>query len=693
MLAADTDMKIRIAGTAKFNSHVHQFPYTVLIEFSKRIVFKDFCIIVCSQEFPCVIAAESKGHLGQIVCTEAEEICFFCDFIRRKGSTGNLDHRTHFVLKLNPGSSDLCIRCLHNCILDKFQFLHFADQRNHDFRFHIPVRMCFLGVDRCANYRFGLHPCDFRICNSQAASAVSHHRIEFMQGRNQVLNCFDTLFLRFCECGNIFFGSRNEFMKRGIKEPDTNRISFKSFIQFFKIALLIRQNLVQRVFTLFSSIGTDHLTESSNTFGFKEHMLRSAQADSFSSEFTRFARISGSIGIGADLQPAVFIRPGHNPAEFSGNCCVHGGNQAVVNISCCSVNGNAVPFLVSFSCQGKLLVFFIHNDVTASGNAAFTHSARYDRCMTCHAAAHRKNSLCALHTGNIFRRSFKAYQNNFFTAVRPCFCVFCSKYHFTASSAWRSAESLSDRFGFFQRCSIELRMQQSIQIPRVNHGNCFLFGAHSFINQITCNPESSLRSTLAVTALQHIQFPVFNCKLHILHIAVMFFQQVADLYELIVRFRELFGHLCDRHRSAHTGHNVFSLRIDKEFTHQFVFPGSRITCEGNAGTGIVVQVAEYHRHHVNSGSPAVRNVIVAAVYICAGIVPGAENSFDGSHQLFLGIRGEIITDLGLVFCFELGSQFFQVFGSQVHVIRDAFLLFHFVDQLLEVLFAHFHDNI
>ena len=69
--------------------------------------------------------------------------------------------------------------------------------------------------------------------------------------------------------------------------------------------------------------------------------------------------------------------------------------------------------------------------------------------------------------------------------------------------------------------------------------------------QVTCNLQSSLSGTLAVTGLQHIQVAVLNGELHILHIAEVVLQTGRDLNELIVHLRHLILQVADGRRSAH----------------------------------------------------------------------------------------------------------------------------------------------
>ena len=62
--------------------------------------------------------------------------------------------------------------------------------------------------------------------------------------------------------------------------------------------------------------------------------------------------------------------------------------------------------------------------------------------------------------------------------------------------------------------------------------NGFFFGAHTLVNEVAGDLESSLSGSLTVTGLEHIELAVFNGELHILHIAVVIFEVVADLDEL-----------------------------------------------------------------------------------------------------------------------------------------------------------------
>jgi hypothetical protein len=145
-------------------------------------------------------------------------------------------------------------------------------------------------------------------------------------------------------------------------------------------------------------------------------------------------------------------------------------------------------------------------------------------------------------------------------------------------------------------------------------------------------------------------------ELHILHVSVVVLKNAADFLELCESFRELLLHLGDVHGGTHACYDVFALCVGQELTEEALCTGSGVTCEGNAGTAVIAHVAECHGLYVDSCSPGIRDIVVTSVNVCAGVVPGTENSLDGAEELFLGIVREICADLGLVFSLELVAR-------------------------------------
>ena len=59
-----------------------------------------------------------------------------------------------------------------------------------------------------------------------------------------------------------------------------------------------------------------------------------------------------------------------------------------------------MEFLAS---QSEFLVLLIHGDVAASGYTAGSHTTSNNCCVRCHTAANSQDTLCGLHTSDVFR--------------------------------------------------------------------------------------------------------------------------------------------------------------------------------------------------------------------------------------------------------------------------------------------------
>ena len=236
-------------------------------------------------------------------------------------------------------------------------------------------------------------------------------------------------------------------------------------------------------------------------------------------------------------------------------------------------------------------------------------------------------------------------------------------------------------------------MQQGIQLLGLHAQDSLLLGDHALVHQITCDLQSSLSGTLAVTGLQHVQVAVLDGELHILHIAEVVLQTGSDLDKLIVHLRHLILQVADGRRSAHACDDVLALCIDQVLAHQLLCAGGGVTGECNASAGTVAGVAECHLLHVDSGAPLVGDLVHLAVDVCTGVIPAAEHGLDSLDQLITGILGERLALVLLIDLLEDAHQFLQVIGSQVHVVLDALGFLHLVDLDLEQALGDHHDDI
>ena len=422
-------------------------------------------------------------------------------------------------------------------------------------------------------------------------------------------------------------------------------------------------------------------------------MLGTAQADAFGAQGASLDGVSGGIGVGTHPQAAVLIGPGHDPAELAGDLCVHGGNLTVIDVAGGAVQAQPVAFAVGLARQNEALVLLVHLDLGAAGDAAAAHAARDHGGVGGHAAPDGQDTLGAHHALDILRRGFQTNQNHLLAPVSPGLGILGGEDDLAAGSSGRSGQSPTHRLGVLQCLGVELGVQQGVQGTGLDHSHGLLLVDHALVHQVTGDLQGGGSGTLAVAGLEHVELAVFHGELHVLHVVIVIFQNLADLGKLGEGLGELLSHFGDGHGRPDTGHHVLALGVGQEFAEELLLAGGRVPGKGNAGAAVVAHVAEGHGLDVDGSAPGIGDVVLPAVNVGTGIVPGAEHGLDGAHQLLLGVGGEVLTQLGLVLGLELGSQLLQVVGIQLHVLGDALLGLHLVDESLEVLLAHFHDHV
>ena len=294
--------------------------------------------------------------------------------------------------------------------------------------------MLFLNLDCCADNSLCLHLCNLRIRYSKTASSVTHHRVELMQRSDNVLDILHRLALCVCELLDVCFLCRNELMERRIKESDCNRISFQSLVQCLEVALLIRQNLLKCCLSLLNGVRADHFAECSDSVLFKEHMLCTAETDTFCTKLSCFLCICRCVCICSYLQCSILVSPCHNSAELTSDLCINCRNLTIVNVTSCTVDRDEISLMVLFSCQCELLVLLVHRNVAASRYTACTHTTCNYRCVRCHTAADCKDTLRSLHTCDILWGCLKTYKDNLLASCIPVLSILCCKHNLTTCS-------------------------------------------------------------------------------------------------------------------------------------------------------------------------------------------------------------------------------------------------------------------
>ena len=497
---------------------------------------------------------------------------------------------------------------------------------------------------------------------------------------------------------NVLGLGGQELVQRGIQIADSHGTVAHDAVHGGKVSLLEGLNLGQSGLALFHSTGADHLAHGLNTVGSKEHMLGAAQANALGAHIHSVLCIGGVISVGQHLQLAVFVSPCHKALQVGVLGSSHSGDLALVDVAGRAVNGDPVAALELYTVDGEGLSSFVHHNivvVAAAGNTANAHAASHNGCVAGHAAAHGQDALRNLHAHDILGAGFQTHQHALgHAAVLNNFLgLFSGKHNLAAGRSGRCSQALAHCFGCLQGSSVELRMQQGVQLLGLYAQHGGLFVDHALVHQVDSDLQSGLCGALAVTGLQHVELTILDGKLHVLHILEVILQAGCDFHELVIHFRHLILQVADGGRRTDTSHNIFALCIDQVLAHQALFAGSGVTGKGNARAGVHAGVTECHLLHVYSGAPLVRDLVHLTVNIGAGVIPAAEHSLHSADQLLFGVLGELGALLFQIDGLELSNQLLQVIGGQLNILLYALSGLHFVDLLFKEALAQLHNNI
>ena len=183
----------------------------------------------------------------------------------------------------------------------------------------------------------------------------------------------------------------------------------------------------------------------------------------------------------------------------------------------------------------------------------------------------------------------------------------------TAGGARPGCQAAADFFCTAGRLSIKDRREQMRQRIGWDPAHCIFFGDQFFVHHIDGDTHSGVTSAFPVAGLQNVQPVVLDRELEVLHVLEVRLQSLADVFQLGEGPWLLLFEQCNRLRRAHSGHNVFALRVHQEFAVENFFAAGRVAREGDAGRAGLAHVAEDHRLHVDRRSPLARNPILAAV--------------------------------------------------------------------------------
>ena len=207
-----------------------------------------------------------------------------------------------------------------------------------------------------------------------------------------------------------------------------------------------------------------------------------------------------------------------------------------------------------------------------------------------------------------------------------------------------------------RRLGIEGGVQQRVERVGVDRQQRPLAVEQPLRDGVDREAHRRLGRPLGVARLEHVELPLLDRELRVLHVLVVGLERAQDLHQLLVDLGHPLLHLRDVTRRAHPGDDVLALRVGQEVPAGLGRAGDLVARERHARARGVALVAEHHLLDVDRRAPLVRDVVQAPVGDRALAHPGVEHRPDGQPQLLLRVLRELVAGvLGVDLLERLGE--------------------------------------
>ena len=222
--------------------------------------------------------------------------------------------------------------------------------------------------------------------------------------------------------------------------------------------------------------------------------------------------------------------------------------------------------------------------------------------MTCLAACRSQYPNSLVHSGNIFRRSFLADQQNILARRCACDSFRSCECKFSRCRTRTCRDSLGQDFNAALVLGSVIRQEQLHKISSGDSLQRSFFVDQPFAHHFHGGAHCCDAVSFSISSLQHEQTTTLDGELDVLHVAIMSFQFLANLQQLLPHFCVPLFHLADRQWRANASDNIFALCIDQEFAIKNILASRRIAGECDARARIVTHVSVCHRLHIDCSS-------------------------------------------------------------------------------------------
>ena len=291
--------------------------------------------------------------------------------------------------------------------------------------------------------------------------------------------------------------------------------------------------------------------------------------------------------------------------------------------------------------------------------------------------------MCRNHSVQVIGVGLAAHEDDWCAVLGCCHGGIRSEVGLADGGAGRGAHALGEQ----GLCAVvgEVGEHQLRQLVPGHPLQRLVLTDEAGVEHVDGDPEGRSRSALADAGLEHEELAVLDGELDVAHVAVVRLELLHDRDQVVVALLVDALHVGQRQRVADAGDDVLALGVLEVVAVDPNRSGRGVTGEGDTGAGVHAAVAEDHDLHVDRRAEVGGDALATAIEHGAIGVPRVEDGLDRTHELGLGVLGElaavVLEDDRLVGLDELP----QVVGVQLEVSGDALGLLDRVHRVLEAL--------
>ena len=318
-----------------------------------------------------------------------------------------------------------------------------------------------------------------------------------------------------------------------------------------EVVLLERQQLVQRRAPAGLVVGHDHALHLRLAVGGHEHVLGAAQADALGAEGARAARVLGRVGVGAHAERAQLVAPAEQRVEARVDLGRDERDVVERDGAGRAVDRDQVALVQDALADAHLAGVQVDVQVAGAGDRRAAHAAGHERRVRGLAALGGEDALGGVEAGDVVGLGERPHEDDRATVLGRGDGVRRGEDDGALGRARRGGDAAGDDLVAARRGRRSGAAARAASARRSSRSPAAGVSRPS-LDRVDREAHGGLRGALGVARLQHVQAPLLDRELGVLHVAVVALERAQDLEQLRVRPRASSRASSERSRGVRT---------------------------------------------------------------------------------------------------------------------------------------------